>query len=621
MFEKNIEAIRLKNAELAAKLEKIDIDKISNVDVFEAESKDLIISYNDVPLHNTIDPVRESRTTWNKTVKSELRKHDVQVVFGLGLGYLFKRAYVSANSKVFIYEPFLNVLRFVFEHVDFSNEFLDERVYITDNLSDLLEKIQSTFLSGDKLEFLFLNSYVALAKDDLLTLTGKAVELCESKGVDQNTIFNLCKLWTINSVRNIPYLQNSNSLKPLEDKFIGKPALIISAGPSLAENLEKIKANKDKFVIIAVDAALRVLTNAGVVPDFVCYADADHLWTKIDGLEEFIAKTNVVTELRADNRIYNKQAKQRFVYFSETDAIAQWLSSGTEVKAFTLNKSGGTVSILCYHLAKLLGCKEIAFVGLDLAFIDNKIYANGEELQVSKNGDIELGYPLNSPKKVKNVKGLNGEMIPSRDDYAAFIRQFEDIFENETQIELINLSKSGALIKGMKQETFENFASKFTGNVNVEQVINESVNISKANWKKFTDCLSEKLNSQKETINEIGNSSTELKTELEEICELFEEQEYRLDLLQSKVEKVKDKLNNIRDSVIGNAFLSYYLQAEIWHYTQNYKTSIMPSIEDVKHNMNVELEFVKIVQESTRQLTEQINESLNNQQNKSPVLK
>lgn len=621
MFEKNIEAIRSKNAELAAKLEKLDVDKISNVEVFEAESKDLIISYNDVPLHNTIDPIRESRTTWNKTIKSELRKHDVQVVFGLGLGYLFKRAYVSANSKVLIYEPFLNVLRFVIEHVDFSNEFLDERVYITDNLNDLLEKIQSTFLSGDKLEFLFLNSYVALAKDDLLSLTGKAVELCESKGVDQNTIFNLCKLWTNNSVRNIPYLQNSNSLKTLEDKFIGKPALIISAGPSLAENLEKIKANKDKFITIAVDAALRVLTNAGIIPDFVCYADADHLWTKIDGLEEFISKTNVVAELRADNRIYNKQAKQRFVYFSETDAIAQWLSRDTELKPFNLNKSGGTVSILCYHLAKLLGCKSIAFVGLDLAFVDNKMYANGESLKVSEDGNVELGYPLSSPKKVKYVKGLNGDMIPSRDDYAAFIRQFEDIFENETHVELINLSKSGALIKGMKSEDFDEFASKLAGNVNVEQVIKESVSISKANWKKFTESLFEKLNAQNDVINGIGISSTELKSELEVICELFEEKEQKLNLLQSKVEQIKDKLNNIRNSVIGNPFLSYYLQAEIWHYTQNYKTSIMPSIEDVKHNMNVELEFVKIVEKSTKQLTEQINESLKNKQEKSPVLK
>lgn len=275
---------------------------------------------------------------------------------------------------------------------------------------------------------------------------------------------------------------------------------------------------------------------------------------------------------------------------------------------------------MSYYLARLLGCKTIAFAGLDLAFINNKIYATGEELKVTDSGTLELGYPLGSPKKVIYVKGINGEMIPSRDDYAAFIRQFEDIFENDSDVQVMNLSTAGAYIKGMNYLSFDDFASKLCVNINVEQVINESLSISKANWKKFADSLPEKLNLQNEALNVIGESASELKSSLQEICKLFDEKEYKLELLQPKVEKVKDKLNNLRDSVIGNPFLSYYLQAEIWHYTQTYKTSIMPSIDDVKHNMNVELEFIKVVELSAKQLCEQLSESLKNQQDKSPVL-
>jgi len=101
MFQKNLEAIKIKNPKLAERLGKIDINSITGIEVLEAESKDLIISYKNTPLHSTIDPSREAKTTWNRTIKNELKKNDIQIVFGLGLGYLFKRAYVSADRTFY----------------------------------------------------------------------------------------------------------------------------------------------------------------------------------------------------------------------------------------------------------------------------------------------------------------------------------------------------------------------------------------------------------------------------------------------------------------------------------------------------------------------------------------
>ena len=97
MFQKNLEAIRIKNPDLASELEKISSDSIKNIKVIRAESNDLIISYNNIPLHNMIDPVREAKTTWNRAVKTKLKRTDMQIVFGLGLGYLFKRAFVQQS--------------------------------------------------------------------------------------------------------------------------------------------------------------------------------------------------------------------------------------------------------------------------------------------------------------------------------------------------------------------------------------------------------------------------------------------------------------------------------------------------------------------------------------------
>ena len=45
MFNKNITEIKKKNPTLAQQLESMDVDKITDINVYEAESKDYIISY------------------------------------------------------------------------------------------------------------------------------------------------------------------------------------------------------------------------------------------------------------------------------------------------------------------------------------------------------------------------------------------------------------------------------------------------------------------------------------------------------------------------------------------------------------------------------------------------
>ena len=301
MFQKNLKALKQNNPELADRIEKIDMKSITNISVLNSESKNLIISYNGVNLHSSVDPLKEANAVWERSVKSDLGKNDIQVLFGMGLGYLFKRAYVNAKSKIFILEQFIEILRFTLEYVDFSNELADSRVFITDNVDEMLAKIEAEFLSGDRIEFLFIDSYAALSINTLTKLTQKTLEICESKTADQNTIFFNCKLWTKNFILNMSKFNNSRPVCELRDLFKNKPALIVSAGPSLAQNIENIKKNKDKFIIIAVVPAFKILIQAGIIPDFVTFADPNYLDCLIKGYEKYLSTTNMVLkpELKA----------------------------------------------------------------------------------------------------------------------------------------------------------------------------------------------------------------------------------------------------------------------------------------------------------------------------------
>ena len=60
------------------------------------------------------------------------------------------------------------------------------------------------------------------------------------------------------------------------------------------ENIEKIKANRDKFVIFAVNKVLRVLEANGIVPDFTVCLDAAKIDATLTGLDDFLPRHTVL---------------------------------------------------------------------------------------------------------------------------------------------------------------------------------------------------------------------------------------------------------------------------------------------------------------------------------------
>jgi len=602
MFKKNIEALRGKNPELAEKLEKISIESIKDVTVAEAETSDLILGYKGVALHNVIDPLREANALWNKTITSELKKTDIQIVFGLGLGYLFKRACVNSNSKVFLIEPLTEVLRFVLEHVDLSAELSDNRVYITDNTRDIIDKLKAEYLQGDKAEFLFLPAYISLAQDVLEDLTVKTVKVIEEKSSDTNTIFKLAKVWVRNFILNISQFQNSRPLGFFKDSFEGKTALIISAGPSLAENIEKIKANQDKFVTIAVGKAFKTLVENNIIPDFVTFADAIHTIKQIEECEEFIEKTTLIITSKTDYEVTQLNAKNKILYLPETDPFAALFPQDSGIY-----KSASTVSLINYFIAKVLGFNKIAFVGLDLAFPDNKIYATGEELKVNENGYIKMGDDI-SNRKLIYVKDRNGNDIPTRDDYALFIRQFEEILEEEMSLsKVINTSTKGAYIKGMEYVEFENFIEELEeSNVipktcyNIDEIIDSVNNKTEAKWLEYIENVFNRLHSTNNEIKDIKAASELIVNDVENMLDKFEKDED----VNDSFEELRQKIIGMRTRIINNFILQNSLQGRFWIYTKNYITENVYNKENIISNLKLEKELFQAVYKHSSKILE-----------------
>lgn len=56
-------------------------------------------------------------------------------------------------------------------------------------------------------------------------------------------------------------------------EFEGMPAILIAAGPSLDNNIEKLKQIKDSVFIMAVDTALNTVLKHDIIPDMTISVD------------------------------------------------------------------------------------------------------------------------------------------------------------------------------------------------------------------------------------------------------------------------------------------------------------------------------------------------------------
>ncbi len=613
MFEKNIRAIQEKNPALAERLEKINIDSIEGITVAEAENEDLIIGYKGIALHSMVDPIREARAIWSRTVQSELKKNDIQVIFGLGLGYLFKRSYLNADSKIFLIEPFTELLRFVLQHVDLSAELSDERVYITDSVSDITDKIKEQYLQGDKAEFLFLPAYVSLAKDILEDLSERSMKIIEEKSSDINTIFKFAPLWTKNLIRNMPYFFNSITLGGLKDKFAGKTVLILAAGPGLAENIQKIKQNKDKFVTIAAGKVFKVLVENDIIPDFVTFADASRVNWQTDGVENALEKTNIILTSRTDHNAVLLNSKSKIIYLTKTDPFSGLFQKHSRIDP-GIYDSASSVSIINYFIARALGFNNIIFCGLDLAFPDNKIYASGEELQTGKNGFI-LIKNIPTGRKIKYVKDRNGKDIATRDDYLIFIRQFEDILEEEVSFSrVINTSAKGAYIKGMDYIELDEITESLPEQkIDVDNIIEDTYSKTKDDWH---DCVQNVFNQLYGQKIEIANIMEEAELINENIGQILENAD-NSDFNHSFLSDLANRLTVLRKRVMENIALSNSMQGELWDYTKNYKTEDLLNKDVIIENLKTEKTLlIKILNHSQSVLNYLENASINIEEKK-----
>ncbi|NCO01836.1 MAG: motility associated factor glycosyltransferase family protein [Epsilonproteobacteria bacterium] len=161
-----------------------------------------------------------------------------------------------------------------------------------------------------------------------------------------------------------------------------KPVLMLAAGPSLQANIEWIKENQEKFIIVALSSTLNILEKESIKPDIVTHMDAFESSTAhFDRLKslDFLDDTLFLFSARIQNSVVKKLNKEHIFFYE----------NGTSYKQNIGNLSAPCVGSTTYLILLALGVQELYLLGLDLALDPKSGSTHSSGHHFSENLDLE----------------------------------------------------------------------------------------------------------------------------------------------------------------------------------------------------------------------------------------
>lgn len=185
----------------------------------------------------------------------------------------------------------------------------------------------------------------------------------------------LSKRFFKNAVVNLGSFDTHFPFAQLYDAFNGRSALVIAAGPSLSNHLEKIKQNAH-CIIIAVDSTLPVLSSQGIMPDFFVSIDPQPYV-----FEHLNADRGTAIPLVTLTSHPVAFSSGRGFLSLNSHPVAQFVQEASAVDIGSFHSASGSVAGDALMAALKMGFSKIGLIGLDSAFLRHETYPRGSAYQ------------------------------------------------------------------------------------------------------------------------------------------------------------------------------------------------------------------------------------------------
>lgn len=269
-----------------------------------------------------------------------------------------------------------------------------------------------------------------------------------------------------NLIVNYSRIPGSFFANQLQGAFKGVPAIICGAGPSLQESIEWLKGLSNRALICAGGSAITALTRHGIEPHLAFAVDPNPFeWVCLK--ENHAFETPLIFASRLLPRVFSTfngplGYAQTFTGGPSEHLIEEVLGlTGQEIDA-PIDINGMSVTTMAIDFAIAFGCSPIILSGVDLAYTDEKRYAEGI---VGKEENVSFARCM-SPRADEQIffrSSYKGEKVKT---VTKWLMEADWIANKAKQnaIKIIHVAEEGLAIEGVNclnfQEITESYLSK-----------------------------------------------------------------------------------------------------------------------------------------------------------------
>ena len=555
-----------------------------------------------VALHSRYQPLEEAQ----RLIKQiEIADRLAFYVFGFGLGYHVELLSKSAGKEAlfFIFEPDLLLLRTAMECRDLSELIESRRLHFFHRLEkgDLLNRLTPhTALISVGAEQVVHPPSMEVAGEFHRQMQTWIGEYDSFGKTSLNTVVLNSRKTAQNVARNLAWYLATPPLARLHNRYKGRPAIIVSAGPSIRKNKHLLPGLKGHAVLIATQTMLRPMLEMGVEPDFVTSLDYHDICTRFFENLPANLSTELVAEPKAASAIFGMYPGPVSLLgnrFAEL-ALRESRVSKTELPG------GATVAHLAFYLAEYMGNDPIIFVGQDLGFSDGLCYAPGTSYEdvwrpeLSRFCTVEMKQWEQIVREryiLRKIPDYQGRPMYTEERLFTYLQQFERDFAH-TKARVIDATEGGVAKRGATPMRLADVIEQYCA----ESLPEVPKNHPGLQWDRVGDCL-ELLEKRREEAGQIERISRQTLPLLEEIRDHVGEHG-RVNRAIGEIDGLRAKMNELGPTydlvteLTQSSQLKRYeadrkISAAKVDGTEKQRRQVMRDVENVRGVAEAALEF------------------------------
>src|SRR3972149_8950045 len=376
IFQENIEALDRFDPILSKRVRNIKLSediKFTNSGIFVSNSKSKEIFFGRQDINRGVKKI---------TDYGNLKSSEVIVIYGFGLGGHILDISNSTPQSVFILviESDIKLFRAALELIEIEPIVSCGKVSISvgeDGVSAVINRLEEYFgvFTARDVKVIKYPPSIEINPSYYSEIDNQIIELLDLARINRATLEKFASVWQGHIFNNLKSMLTRPGINGLFGKFKDKPAVIVSAGPSLDKNVKWLSMAEGKLIIISVDTAVRTLLNNNIKPDFVVSLDPlIENYYHLEGLENQLRDSCLVANPVTYPELIKKY-KGDVLIMTYGDPLIQWFERFIDEKGETT--VGGSVATSAFDFAYRLGGDPIILIGQDLSFYGGRAYTEG----------------------------------------------------------------------------------------------------------------------------------------------------------------------------------------------------------------------------------------------------